>query len=57
MAPSCIATHLFEALLDRGIASNTYFAAACFSGSAMLVGAFFALLAKLSIDRRLLKAV
>ena len=52
-----VAAHSFEALLDRGIASNTYFAAACFSGSVMIVGALFALLAKLSIDRRLLKAV
>ena len=52
-----VAAHSFEALLDRGIVSNTYFAAACFSGSVMIVGAVFALLAKLSIDRRLLKAV
>lgn len=54
---SYIATHSSEALLDRGTASNTYFATASFSGAVMLVGAFFALLAKLSIDRRLLKVV
>ena len=52
-----VAAHSFEALLDRGITSNTYFAAACFSGFVMIIGALFALLAKLSIDRRLLKVV
>jgi hypothetical protein len=52
-----IATHLSEALLDRGIASNTYFANASFSGAVMLVGAVFALLAKLSTDHRLLKVI
>jgi len=46
-----------KALLDRGTVSNTYFANASFSGAVMLVGAFFALLAKLSIDRRLLNVV
>jgi hypothetical protein len=52
-----IATHFSKALLDRGIASNKYFSNASFSGAVMLVGAFFALLAKLSTDRRLLKVV
>jgi hypothetical protein len=45
------------ALLDHGIPSNIYFANGFFSGAVMLVGAVFALLAKLSIDRRLLKVV
>jgi len=52
-----IAAHFSKALLDRGIASNKYFANASFSGAVMLVGAFFALLAKLSTDHRLLKVV
>ncbi|KAF9012418.1 putative monocarboxylate permease [Cyathus striatus] len=45
------------ALLKYGIAKNAYIANAAFSGATMIVGAFFALLAKFSIHGSVMKSV
>jgi len=45
------------ALLDHSIPESMYFSNGFFCGSVMFIGAFFVLLAKLSIDRRLFKVI
>ena len=48
---------LSTALLDHSIPSNMYFSNGFFCGGVMFIGAFFILLARLSIDRRLFKVI
>jgi len=45
------------ALLDHSIPSNRYLSNGFFCGGVMFIGAFFVLVAKLSIDRRLFKVI